>query len=117
MTQSLLVIIKGQPRYVTYVLNVCSIQNFLNMRERERERERDMKNTYYHGPQIKDVISFIFFNIYHKIRKSQPFIYFIYFFRCISEERGGLNPTCTLLLKISSNVSMLDIISIWRVSV
>ena len=97
------------------MLNVCSIQNFLNMRERERERE--MKNTYYHGPQIKDVIPFIFFNIYHKIRKSQPFIYFIYIFRCISEERGGFNPTCMLLLKISSNVSMLDIISIWRVSI
>ena len=52
MTQSLLVIIKGQPRYVTYVLNVCSIQNFLNMREREREREREMKNTYCGGVKL-----------------------------------------------------------------
>jgi len=51
----MLVIIKGQPGYVMYVLNVCSIKNVLNMRERE------MKNPYHHGPQIKDVIPFFFF--------------------------------------------------------
>lgn len=81
----MLVIIKGQPGYVMYVLNVCSIKNVLNMRERE------MKNPYHHGPQIKDVIPFFFFflNIYHKIRKSQPFIYFIYIFLDTFQKKEG----------------------------